>query len=94
MHKTRFTIGSDRIDYDGYTVAFPTTLTTMKLHLKITISTRGARHATLDIKDFYSGTPMERKDYEYAQMTLSIVPEEIIRKCGLKKISYEWTSLL
>ena len=51
--------------------------------LNSVISTQGARFMTLDIKNFYLNTPMER--YEYVRIKLDDVPEEIIQKYLLQK---------
>ena len=40
---------------------------------------------TIDIKDFFYGTPMELQDYEYAQLSIDLVPEEIIEQYQLRK---------
>ena len=50
-----------------------------------TISTANAKHVTLDIKDYYYGTPMP--EYEHAQMPLSLMPNEIIVQYNLRDIS-------
>jgi hypothetical protein len=56
--RTRFTMGGDRIQYNG-NVSTPTAdLTTVKLLINSVISTPGARYMTIDIKDFYLGTLM------------------------------------
>jgi hypothetical protein len=46
--------------------------------LNSVISTQGARFMTLDIKNFYLNTPMER--YEYVRIKLDDVLEEIIQQ--------------
>jgi hypothetical protein len=48
----------------------------VKLLLNSVISTPGARFATFDIKDFYLGTPMARK--EYMRIPLAYIPQSII----------------
>jgi hypothetical protein len=35
---------------------------TVKLHLNSVISTKNARHSTIDLKDFYLNTPMDRPE--------------------------------
>ena len=79
--RVRLTVGGDRIQYDG-DLATPTAgLTTVKLHLNSTISTPNARYCTIDIKDFYLGTPMT--EYEYMRIPISLIPEVIIRQYNL-----------
>jgi hypothetical protein len=74
--RVRLPVGRDRIQYDG-DLATPTAgLTTVKLHLNSTISTPGARYSTLDIKDFYLGTPMAA--YKYMHIPIAMIPQVII----------------
>jgi hypothetical protein len=40
----------------------------VKMHLNSIISTKGAQYCTIDLKDYYLNTPMERP--EYIQMKL------------------------
>jgi hypothetical protein len=62
-HRTRLTVGGDRLDYPG-AVSTPTAkLTTAKCLLNSTISTPDTRFMVADIKDFYLNTPMERYEY-------------------------------
>ena len=39
---------------------------------------------TLDIKNFYLGTPMDK--YEYMRIKIENIPQEIIKKYNLKKL--------
>jgi hypothetical protein len=52
-----------------------------KLLWNSTISTKGARFAGADIKNMYLETPLDR--YEYMQMPLSFIPQDIIQHYGL-----------
>ena len=45
------------------------------------LSTKGAKYITLDLKDFYLGTPMERP--EYMRLPMKLIPQEIIDKYNL-----------
>jgi hypothetical protein len=84
-HRTRLTVGGDRLDYPG-AVSTPTAkLTTSKCLLNITISTPDARFMVADIKDFYLNTPMER--YEYMQLPISIIPDEIVQQYLLQTLA-------
>jgi len=75
-HRTRLTMGGDRINYPG-DVGTPTAdMTLVKIFFNSVISTKGAKCVMLDIKDFYLNTPMMR--YEYMQLKLTDIPEEII----------------
>ena len=58
VHRTRLTVGGDKVHYPG-DVGTPTAdLTLVKMHLNSVISTPGARYMTLDVKNFYLNTPM------------------------------------
>jgi hypothetical protein len=63
-------------------VSTPTAdLSTVKLLLNSVISTPGARFATFDLKDFYLGTLMARK--EYMRIPLAYIPQSIIDQYAL-----------
>ena len=82
VHRTRLTVGGDKVHYPG-DVGTPTAdLTLVKIHLNSVISTPGARYMTLDVKNFYLNTPMVR--YEYVRIKLDDIPEEIIVEYGLR----------
>jgi hypothetical protein len=82
VHRTRLTVGGDQVHYPG-DVGTPTAdLTLVKIHVNSVISTRGARYMTLDIKNFYLNTPMER--FEYVRIKIDDIPEEIIVEYKLK----------
>ena len=50
--------------------------------LNSVVSTEGAKFFTLDIKNFYLNTPMER--FEYMRLKMEDIPENVIEKYGLK----------
>jgi hypothetical protein len=84
-HRTRLTVGGDRLDYPG-AVSTPTAkLTTAKCLLNSTISTPDARFMVANIKVFYLNTPMER--YKYMQLPLSIIPDEIVQQYSLQTLA-------
>jgi hypothetical protein len=84
---TRFTIGSDRINYPGE-VATPTAdLLVAKILFNSTISTPGAKFMTMDISNFYLNLPLPRP--EYIQLKISNIPEEIIDKYHLQEKATE-----
>jgi hypothetical protein len=75
------TLGGNLIHYPDK-VSTPTAdLSTVKLLLKSVISTPGARFATFDLKYFYLGTPMMRK--EYMRIPLTPIPQTIIDQYAL-----------
>ena len=57
-------------------------LFTVKLLLNSVVSTNGAKLFTLDIKNFYLNTPMER--FEYMRLKMEVIPENMIEKYELK----------
>jgi hypothetical protein len=76
VHRTRLTVGGDKVHYPG-DVGTPTAdLPLVKMHVNSVISTPGARYMTLDVKNFYLNTPMTR--YEYIKIKIDDIPEEII----------------
>ena len=84
-HRTRLTVGGDRLDYPGE-VSTPTAkLTTAKCLLNSTISTPDARFMGVDIKDFYLNTPLER--YEYMRLPLSLIPLEVAQQYNLTTLA-------
>jgi hypothetical protein len=85
-HKTetkrvRLTVGGNLVHYPDK-VSTPTAdLSTVKLLLNSVISTPGARFITFDLKDFYLGTPMMRK--EYMRTPLASIPQTIVDQYAL-----------
>jgi hypothetical protein len=63
QHRTRLTIGGDRIDYPGNKSTPNADLTTVKLLLNSTISMPGAVFVGMDLANFYLNTPMPNPEY-------------------------------
>ena len=82
-HRTRLTVGGDRINYPDDCGTPTSDLLTVKLLLNGVISTPGAKFMTLDIKNFYLKTPMKR--YEYLRLKITTLPDEIIEEYKLKE---------
>ena len=57
----------------------------VKIMLNSVISTPGAKFMSIDIKNFYLATPMDR--YEYLKLKLCDIPAEIINEYGLRNIA-------
>jgi hypothetical protein len=74
--RTRLTVGGNLIDFPGDVSA-----KTAKLLFNSVISTPSARFMSIDIKNFYLGTPMQR--YEYMRMPINLFPTEIIEAYDL-----------
>ena len=84
-NRTRLTVGGNRIMYPG-DVSTPTVeMMTVKMHLNSVISTKGARYCTIDIKDFYLNTPMERP--EFMRMKITELPPEFVALYKLNDIA-------
>jgi hypothetical protein len=67
-------------------VSTPTVeMMTVKMHLNSVISTKGARYCTIDIKDFYLNTPMERP--EFMRMKITELPPEFVALYKLNDIA-------
>jgi hypothetical protein len=82
-NRTRITVGGDRITYPGDCGTPTADLLTVKILLNSIVSTMGAKFMTIDIKDFYLMTPMDRP--EYFRMKLELFPQEIIEQYGLEE---------
>ena len=77
-HRTRLTVGGDRIDYP-WDKSTPTVgLTTSKLLFNSVISTPRAKFLGIDIRHFYLCTPLDR--YEYMRLPMNIIPDEIVKQ--------------
>ena len=81
-HRTRLTVGGDRIAYP-WDVSTPTAnLQTIKLLWNSVIASPGNKFCTMDIKKFYLNTPLD--GYEYMRLRLDIIPDDIIDHYGLR----------
>jgi hypothetical protein len=74
----RLTVGSNRLDYSGNIATSTADITTFKILINSTLSTKDAAMMMMDIKNYYLGTPLPR--FEYMKMLISRIPEEIIQK--------------
>ena len=79
--RVRFTVGGDKLTYEG-NVSTPTAdLTVVKTLLNSVVSTPGARFLTIDIKDFYLNTPMDVS--EYMRIPVKYIPASIMSQYNL-----------
>jgi hypothetical protein len=77
-------VGGDRLDYSGGVATSTADVTTFKILINCTLSTKYAEMMMMmDIKNYYLGTSLPR--YEYMHMLLSRFPEEIVNKYNLKE---------
>jgi hypothetical protein len=81
-YRTRITMGGNLINYPDDCGTPTADLLTVKLMFNSIISTSGAKFMTIDIKDFYLMTPMDR--YEYFRMKLDLFPQDIIDEYELR----------
>ena len=75
-NRSRLTLGGERIVclYDVSTPA--SDLPTIKMHWDSVLSSPGAKFFTVNIANFYLGTPMDRP--EFMRLPIKIIPQEII----------------
>jgi hypothetical protein len=74
--RVRLTVGGDKLDYSGDVATSTADITTFKILINSTLSTKNTAMMMMDIKHYYLGTPLPRS--EYMKMLLSRFPEEII----------------
>ena len=74
-YRVRGTIGGDRIRYPGPTTARTAAMPLVKLLLQSVVSDN-KRFLTLDIKDFYLNTPLDRP--EYLRIQSKFLPQHIL----------------
>jgi hypothetical protein len=85
--RVRLTVGGDRLDYSGDVATSMADITTFKILINSTLSTKDAAMMMMDIKNYYLGTPLPR--FEYMKMLLSRFPEEIIQKYNLNALAVD-----
>jgi hypothetical protein len=83
----RLAVGGDILDYSGDVATSTADITTFKILINNTLSTKDALMMMMDIKNYYLGTPLPR--FEYMKMQLSRFPEEIIKKYNLNALAVE-----
>ena len=82
-HWIRITVGGSKISVD-YDIVTPTAdLSTAKILINSTLSTRGAWCASFDLMNMYLNTNL--KDYENVRVHTSQIPEEFIRAYNLQQ---------
>ena len=83
-YSTWITVGGNLINYPGNLSMKVANMTTFKILMNSTLSTPGARWLSLDVKNYYLGTPMD--DYEYMFIPINSIPQEIIAHYKLQDI--------
>jgi hypothetical protein len=84
--RVRWTVGGDRVDYQGEVTTPTADLTTAKILFNSVVSTPNAKCVMGDLKDFYLGTPMDRKDYVYMKIPVHMVPDDLIDEYKLRPL--------
>ena len=79
--RIRFTVGGDRLDYPGRTATPTGGLTAAKCLFNSVVSTPGSKFMSLDIKDYYLGTPMNR--YEYMRIPVADILADVMKQYKL-----------
>ena len=85
--RVRLTYGGDKSDYPFDVSTATVDIATFKIHLNSIISTPAALHMTMDLKNFFLYTPLERK--EYMKIPLRIIPQTIIDHYNLLAIAVD-----
>ena len=81
LYQTRLTVGDN---CSVYLKAYDTPMVNLliiKLLHNSTVSTQGATFMTIDIKDVYLNTPMDR--FEYRKLKLDNMPEDFVARYNL-----------
>ena len=86
-HHTRITAGGNRIICPEDLGTPTVDMTLVKTLFNSVISTKEARCIMLNVKDFYLKTPMKR--YEYMQIKIMDIPEEVIEHYNFCEIVTE-----
>ncbi len=80
--RTRVTIEGDRIDYPYEKSAVTANMEALKLLVNAMIS-EDANWSTIDINDFYLGTPLPHP--EHIRIQRALIPEAVIKFYGLER---------
>jgi hypothetical protein len=80
-YRMRIMMGGNLVNYPNNCGTLTADLLTIKLMFNSIISTPNAKFMTIDIKDFYLMTPMDR--YKFFRMRLELLPQDIINEYGL-----------
>ena len=87
QERTRITVGGNLIDYPGEVSTRTADLTTVKVHVNSVVSTPNAEYMCMDVKNYYLGTPLPRK--EYMRFRLTEIPMEIRLQYNLDAIAVD-----
>lgn len=79
--RIRFTVGGDRINFEGDASTKTAGIITVKCLLNSVVSTPTAKFMTIDITDFYLNTPMSK--FEYMRIPVRDIPACIMEQYQL-----------
>jgi hypothetical protein len=85
--RVRLSVGGDTLDYSGDVATSTADITTFKILINSTLSTKDAAMMMMDINNYYIGTPLPR--FEYMKMLISRFPEDIIQKYNLNALAVD-----
>ena len=80
-YRVCWTVGGDKVEYPFDVSTKTADLTTTKILINSVVSTPNAKFLTVDLKDFYLGTPMAR--YKYMHVPIWMLPDAIIDQYNL-----------
>jgi hypothetical protein len=80
-------VGGDRLDYSSDVATSTANITTFKIIINSTLSTKDAAMMMKDIKNYYIDKPLPR--FEYMKMLVSWFPEEIAQKYNLNALAVD-----
>ena len=83
IYHVRLTVRGDRLVYAGdpYLPAVSSIETKLLLNSIISDAAKGARFLSLDLKDFFLATPMDKR--KYMKLKASIIPADIKQQYNL-----------
>ena len=80
-HRTRLTAGGNLKDYPEEVITPTSDLTTITLHVNITISDVTSRYICMDVKDFFWNNQMDRD--EHIMIHISMIPQRFVENNNL-----------
>jgi hypothetical protein len=85
VYRVRGTVGGNVSDYNGDRTAWTADLETVKLLLNAVISEKDTEWMTIDIKDFYLGTTLDRPEFMWIDRWQ--IPDEIFAKYNITLVN-------
>jgi hypothetical protein len=85
--RVRLTVGGNILNYSGNVATSTADITTFKIPINITLSTKDAAMMMINIKNYYLGTPLQR--FGYMKLMMSRLTEEIIKRFNLNALAVD-----